>query len=101
MMIIVTSYTINMHCDPRRLRKALQTMRYHLATEISNLLPLQSQINDTEWSIRQIHYGTGKRFVERSVCGSKSCETSRYAKGFFESASERNADVFRSMVVVN
>jgi hypothetical protein len=52
MVIVITTDAVNVYRYPCSLREALQTVRYHLTAQISNLLPLQSQINDTEWPIR-------------------------------------------------
>ena len=45
-MIILSSDTINVHRHTSALRKRLQTMRDHLAAQISNLLPCKTQVDD-------------------------------------------------------
>lgn len=52
MMIILAPQTIHMQCCSRRLRKALQTMWNHLAAQITDLLPPQTQLNHTVWAVR-------------------------------------------------
>jgi hypothetical protein len=100
-MIIIPSQAIHMNRKSGCLRKALQAMWNHLTAQISNLLPLQPQINDTEWTIRDIDYGAGKSFVERCVGISKACDADRYSKGCCEGAAEGNANVFCSVMVVD
>lgn len=57
MMIVLSSYTIHMHRDPRSLRKALQAMRYHLCRQVTDLFPLELQICNAEGTIREVDDG--------------------------------------------
>jgi hypothetical protein len=43
----------------RPLRKALQTMRYHLTAQIANLLTFQAKIYDGEGAVGEVDNGTG------------------------------------------
>ena len=101
MMIIISSQAIYMQRDPRRLRKALHAMRYHLAAQISNLLPLEPQINHTEGAEGDIDYSSGERFVERAIGGSEAGDSYGGAEGGCEGGSESDADVFCGVVVVD
>ena len=66
-MVVVTPDTINVHRNTGSLRETLQTMRQHLAAQITNLLPLETQVDDAEGSVREVDHGATERFVERRV----------------------------------
>lgn len=100
-MIIVTPQTINMHCNPRRLRKTLHAMWNHLTAQISNFLSLQAQLYNAERTVGQVHHGAGERFIERGIGGSETCETGGDAEGVFKGAAESDADIFSGVVVVD
>lgn len=50
-VIIVPPNTINVHRNTRALRKTLQTMWNHLAAQIANLFPLETEIYDAKGSV--------------------------------------------------
>ena len=51
-VIIITAYAVNVEGGARRLRKALEAVRDHLAAQIANLLPLKTQLDDAVWPVR-------------------------------------------------
>lgn len=53
-VIVVTAYAVNVEGGARRLRKALEAVRDHLAAQIANLFPLKTQLNDAIWPVRQV-----------------------------------------------
>jgi hypothetical protein len=57
-MIIITPQAIHMNSDSRRLRKTLQAMWNHLTAQVSDFLPLQPQIYNTERAVRKVDHGS-------------------------------------------
>lgn len=83
-VVIVSSYTIHVHCDTRSLRKRLQTMWQHLTAQIPNLFSFGTKVDDGEWAVRKIDNRSGKCFVKWAVCMAESCEACRSVKCLFE-----------------
>ena len=67
MVIVVSSDAINMQRCPTGLGKALEAVRNHLCAQTTNLLPLETQVDDAEGSVREVDHGATERFVERRV----------------------------------
>lgn len=67
MMIIFPTKHINMHCDARSLRKALECMWDHLTAQITDLLPSQTELHHAIRSIREIHHSACQGLVERCI----------------------------------
>ena len=100
-MIVITPQTIHMQCDSCALCKTLQAMWDHFTTQISNLFSLESQIYDSKWTVRNIDNGSRKCFIERAVCGSKTCNAHRGTEGLCKWCAECDTDVFGGMVVID
>jgi hypothetical protein len=101
MMIILSPQTIDMQRRPTRLRKALQTMRNHLAAQIANLLPPQPQINHTIRPVRQINHSPRQRLVQRRIRVPKAREPRRPVQRRLERRANGQKGVFGRVVVVN
>lgn len=87
--------------DPRRLGKALHAVGNHLTAQVSNLLALETELNDGVRPVREVDYGTGKGLVERTVGGSEAGNANGRTEGFFEGRAKGDADVFCTVVVID
>ena len=102
MMIIEPPQAIHMQRHARRLRKTLQTMWYHLATQVTNLLALESEIYDCVGPVGEIDDGAGECFVEGRVAGAEAGEAGVVlCEGGFEGRAEGEAGVFGCVVIVD
>lgn len=87
--------------DPRRLGEALHTVRNHLTAQVSNLLTLETELDDCVWPVRKVDHGTGQGLVERAVGGSETGNANGRAEGFLEGRSKGDADVFCAVVIID
>ena len=87
--------------DPRRLGKALHAVGNHLTAQVSNLLALETELNDGIGPVRKVDNGTGQGLVKRAVGGSEAGDANGRTEGFFEGRAKGYADVFCAVVVID
>ena len=100
-VIILPPETVNVQRDPRRLRKALQAVRQHLAAQVANLLAPQAEVDDAKGAVRQVDHRPGQGLVEGRVGGAEAGQARGDAEGGGEGAAEGDAAVFGRVVVVD
>ena len=100
-VIILPPETVNVQRDPRRLRKALQAVRQHLAAQVANLLAPQAEVDDAKGAVRQVDHRPGQGLVEGRVGGAEAGQARGDAEGGGEGAAEGDATVFGRVVVVD
>lgn len=101
MVIILSPQTIDMQRHARGLRKALQSVRYHLRTQVANLLSLEPEVYYGERPVGEVDYGAGQCFVQGRVGVAEAREPRAGAEGGFECGSESEECVFGGVVVVD
>lgn len=87
--------------DPRSLGEALHAVRDHLTAQVSNLLTLETELNDGVGPVREVDNGTGQGLVKRAVCGSEAGDANGRTEGFLEGRAKGNADVFCAVVIID
>jgi hypothetical protein len=100
-VVVVSPDAINMQCSPAVLRKALQTMRNHLRTQVAQLLPLKPQIRNAVRPIAQIDDRATQRLVERRIRMSEAREACASLQRILERRAERQERVLSCVVVVD
>lgn len=87
--------------DPRRLGEALHAVRNHLAAQVSDLLALESELNDGVGPVGEVDNGAGQGLVKRAVGGSEAGDANGRTKGFLEGRAKGDADIFCAVVVID
>lgn len=87
--------------DPRRLGEALHAVGNHLTAQVSNLLALETELNDGVGPVREVDNSAGQSLVKRAVGGSEAGNANGRTKGFLEGRAKGNADVFCAVVVID
>lgn len=100
-VVVVAAEAVDVHGDAGSPGKALDAVGDHLGAEVTNLLALQTKVDDGEGTVRQIDDGTAEGLVERAVCVSEARETGGSAEGLGEGVAQSDADVFGGVVVVD
>lgn len=90
-----------MHGDAGSAGEAVDAVGDHLGAEVTNLLALETEVDNGKGTVRQIDDGAAEGLVERAVCESEASETGGGAEGLGEGVAESNADVFGGVVVVD
>lgn len=87
--------------DPRRLGEALHAVRNHLAAQVSDLLALETELNDGIGPVREVDNSAGQGLVKRAVGGPEAGNANRRTEGFLKGRAKGNADVFCAVVVID
>lgn len=85
----------------RSLRKALQSMRDHLRTQVADLLPSEAKVDNSPRSAGQVNHGPGECLVERRIAATESLEGLSGTEGLCEGLAQCEEGVFCCVVVVD
>jgi hypothetical protein len=87
--------------DPRRLGEALHAVRNHLAAQVSDLLALESELNDGVGPVGEVDNGAGQGLVKRAVGGSEAGDANGCTEGFLEGRAKGDADIFCAVMIID
>jgi hypothetical protein len=85
----------------RSLRKALQTVRDHLSTEITDLLALEAEVDHCPWPAGEVDNCPRECLVEGCVAAAETLEGLARAEGFCKCFADGEECIFCCMVVVD
>lgn len=75
--------------DAGGLRKALESVGDHLRAQRTDLLALETQIDDRVWPIRKIDHRPRQGLIERCIAAAKSQQGRSRAKGLCKRGAQR------------
>ena len=100
-VVIEPPQAVHVNRDPRRLRKTLHAMRDHLAAQVSDLLALETQVNDGVGPVGEVYDGTRQRLVKGAVGRAEAGEANGCAEGVFEGGAEGDTDILCGVVIID
>jgi hypothetical protein len=56
-VVVVAVQTVDVHCDARSLREAVQAVRDHLAGKVADFFAAQAEVADTVGAVGEVYYG--------------------------------------------
>lgn len=100
-VIVISVGTSNVQSDISGLRETLQTVGDHLSAQVTDLLALESEVDNVPWPAGEINDSPGKSLVEGRITTAEAGERLAGAEGFGECCAEGEEGVFCCVVVVD